>query len=297
MITFDRLKYFVEVARQEHVGRAAKSLSISPSVISSAIKVLEEELSCELFTRNNNKIKINENGRILLEKAASILIKTDDLYSSIGSSTPQLKGEFTVGADPFLMKHCLIDACLKVQKDHKSTLFSFPSMDTGLAISKILSGELDLALVFRSTQYQGIEAHDIYSGQFKIAVQKNHPILNVIKKQRVKLLNELPAVTFKAAIGMNYVHDHPVFKEHQITPRRSYYYDNDETCVKLLIKTNGWAFLPDLVIRTHNKNITTLDISGKWDAPLKISLIKNKIDTSSYLFELIKSNLNKVITS
>lgn len=297
MITLDRLRYFTEVAKLEHVGRAAKSLSISPSVISSAIKTLEEELSCELFTRSNNKIKINENGRILLQEAAAILDKTNNLYESVGSSSPQLKGEFTVGADPFLMKNYLIDTCLKVQKDHENTLFSFPSMDTGFAISKVLSGELDLALVFRSTQYQEIEAYDIYSGQFKIAVHKNHPILNAARKQRSKLLDELPAITFKASVGMNYVHNHPIFGEHQITPRRAYYYDNDESCVKLLKKTNGWALLPDLVIQAHKKSLSVLEISDRWNAPLNISLIRNKVDTSSYLFELIKNNLIKVMTA
>jgi DNA-binding transcriptional LysR family regulator len=295
MITLDRLRYFTEVAKLEHVGQAAKSLSISPSVISSAIKTLEEELSCELFTRNNNKIKINENGRILLQEAASILDKTNNLYESVGSSSPQLKGQFTVGADPFLMKNYLIDTCLEVQKDHKNILFSFPTMDTGFAISKILSGELDLALIFRSTQYQDIETCDIYSGQFNVAVHKNHPILNATKKQRIKLLNELPAITFKASVGMNYVHNHPIFKEHQINPRRAYNYDNDESCVKLLLKTNGWALLPDLVIKKHKKNITTLQISTRWDAPLKISLIKNKTNISSYLFDLIKNDLEKVL--
>ena len=69
MLTLERLRYFIEAATFEHVGQASRNLSISPSVISSAIRTLEEEFECELFSREGNRIKLNENGRLLLEKA------------------------------------------------------------------------------------------------------------------------------------------------------------------------------------------------------------------------------------
>jgi DNA-binding transcriptional LysR family regulator len=42
MVTLDRLRYFIEVATTEHVGNAAKLLAVSPSVVSAAIRELEE---------------------------------------------------------------------------------------------------------------------------------------------------------------------------------------------------------------------------------------------------------------
>ena len=42
-MNIDRINYFLETAKHEHLGRAAKALAISPSAISHAIKLLEEE--------------------------------------------------------------------------------------------------------------------------------------------------------------------------------------------------------------------------------------------------------------
>ncbi|MFY7994377.1 MAG: LysR family transcriptional regulator, partial [Bacteriovoracaceae bacterium] len=85
MLTLDRLRYFVEVATTEHVGNAAKLLAVSPSVVSAAIRELEEEFGCELFMREKQRIKLSERGEILLEKAKMILSETQQLYAEVSS--------------------------------------------------------------------------------------------------------------------------------------------------------------------------------------------------------------------
>ena len=102
-ITLDRLRYFTKVAELEHVGMAAKSLHVTPSVISSAVKTLEGELGHKLFNREKQRIKLTEKGRELLELAQKIINSTADLKNKLNSQTATLTGHYRIGASHFLM--------------------------------------------------------------------------------------------------------------------------------------------------------------------------------------------------
>lgn len=291
MITLDRLRYFNEVAKLEHVGRAAKSLHISASSISDAIKALEEELNCKLFDRINNKIKLNDNGAILLEKSQEILLETENLKNSILSTTRQLSGNFSVAASPYLMKNYLLDACLEIQKENPNTNFTFISEETSESISKLIKGNIDLALIFKSLDYKGITGDSIYKGNFEIVVNTTNPILKSKKSNRIKELNKRPAITFKPNSTFNYLENHPAFKEHGINPRHNYFYNNNDSSIALVKKTNGWALLPDIIVKNQKNDLKKVNLDN-WKAPYSIDLIYRKENNPSYLHKLLLEKLN-----
>jgi DNA-binding transcriptional LysR family regulator len=280
MITLDRLRYFIEVATREHVGQAAKAMHVSPSVISSAIASLEEEFQCEFFQRENNRVKLNEKGLILLGKARELLENTQALYHEVGSSQIKLKGHFKLGASHFLMHEYLIPAYLEIKKDHPELTVEFASLDSGVAVSQVLSGGLDAALVFRSSYYHELEETLLYSGQFNITVKKSHPILKVTKKVAIEELNALPAITFRTSAGPNFWENHPAFKLIGLTPKHSFFYEDTHTAIQLLTKTNGWAFLPDLLVE-KSKNLQKIEFSKELNAPVNVSMIRRKSSAQS----------------
>lgn len=275
MITFDRLRYFVEVATTEHVGNAAKILAISPSVISSAIRELEDEFECQLFTRQKQRIKLTEQGQVLLEKAKFILKETNQLYSDISTENFKYKGHYRVGASHFLMQEYLIPAFLEIQRDHPQLTIEFISLDAGVAVSHLLSGDLDAALIFRSSYYKELEETVLYNGQFQIALRKNHPIFKLPNSMINKKLNELPAITFRTFAGPNFWENHPAFKDLGLTPKHVYFYGDTQSALQLLVSTNGWAFLPDKVI-SKNKNIRKVALTQALKAPVNISFVTKK---------------------
>ena len=80
------LRYFLEVARQENITRAAESLHISQPTLSKQLKDLESELGKKLFTRSNYSIKLTDEGMLLRRRAEDILAmvdKTTDEFKSL----------------------------------------------------------------------------------------------------------------------------------------------------------------------------------------------------------------------
>ncbi|MDQ7114011.1 LysR family transcriptional regulator [Staphylococcus simulans] len=59
---FKQLKYFIEVAKREHLSEAALELNIAQSAISRQISQLEEELNTKLFRREGRNIYLTEAG-------------------------------------------------------------------------------------------------------------------------------------------------------------------------------------------------------------------------------------------
>lgn len=294
MVTLDRLRYFVEVASLEHVGKASKNLAISPSVISAAIQSLETELNCSLFLRENNRIRLTQEGFILLGKAKEILDATEKLRSEISSVPTIIKGHYKIGASHFLMQEYVIPAFLDIQKKHSLLTIEFIALDTGVAISQVLSGFLDAALVFRSSYHHDLEENILYSENFEFTVRKNHPILSGSSKNMIQAINELPAITFRTSIGPNFCENHPVFKELGINPKHTYFYEDTQTVLQLLHKTNGWAFLPENIIK-KNKGIKKIKLNKKFQAPVNISLIRHKNRSHSSFIELFKNQITKTL--
>lgn len=294
MVTLDRLKYFVEVATTEHVGNAAKLLAVSPSVVSAAIRELEQDFNCDLFIREKQRIRLSDRGEILLEKAKEILSTTQKLYSEVGNRDIQLKGHYRIGASHFLMQEYLIPAFIEIQKDHPGLTVEFISLDTGVAISRLLQGELDAALVFRSSNYHELDETVLHHGKFQIAVKKNHPILKASSKMTPKQLNELPAITFRTSVGPNFWENHPAFKSVEVMPRHTFFYEDTQTALQLLSTTNGWAFLPDKVV-TKNKRIQKLSLSKELNAPVNISFIKKKGHSSNSFIDKLRDVLKTKI--
>lgn len=61
----NQLKQFIAIAEEENITRASQKLFMSQSALSNTLKLLEEELGCNLFDRKSNRLVLNANGKKL----------------------------------------------------------------------------------------------------------------------------------------------------------------------------------------------------------------------------------------
>jgi len=86
-LNYHHLRYFREVAREGHLGRAADRLNVSQSALSMQIKTLEARLGHALFDRVGRGLVVSEAGRIALEHADRIFGAGEELLATLRQSS------------------------------------------------------------------------------------------------------------------------------------------------------------------------------------------------------------------
>jgi LysR family transcriptional activator of nhaA len=107
-LNFHHLRYFLAVAREGNLTRAARNLSVSQSALSTQVQTLEARLGHALFERVGRRLVLTEAGRIALEHAQAIFDIGDDLLTTlrVGSGRRQV---LRVGALATLSRNFQID--------------------------------------------------------------------------------------------------------------------------------------------------------------------------------------------
>lgn len=99
-LTLRQLEVFAAVARGGTTRAAADEISRSQSAASNALGELESLLGVQLFDRVGKKLVINENGRALLPRAASLLeqaVETEILFAGAHAAPLRLASSYTIG--------------------------------------------------------------------------------------------------------------------------------------------------------------------------------------------------------
>lgn len=76
-VSLDQLRYFVVVAEEENITRAAKRLRVSQPPLTRQIRALEDELGVALFERRPRGVALLPTGERLLTRARRILAEVD----------------------------------------------------------------------------------------------------------------------------------------------------------------------------------------------------------------------------
>ncbi len=91
------LRYFVAVAEQGHITRAAEILGIQQPPLSQQIKALEDELGVQLLRRKPRGVELTDAGAAFLERARAILDEVDRAFASTRRTARGEEGRVVVG--------------------------------------------------------------------------------------------------------------------------------------------------------------------------------------------------------
>ena len=144
------LHYFVTIAQEKNITRAAERLLITQPTLSRQLKELEEELGVSLFHRANREMTLTEDGQYLYNRAQEILqlvSKTEENLTRKG----EIGGDLHIGTAETASFDLIADACRSLLEIYPQIRLNFYDDNADSLYEKLDKGTLDFALVFTHT--------------------------------------------------------------------------------------------------------------------------------------------------
>jgi len=140
------LRYFLAVAREENITRAAQSLHIAQPSLSKQLMELEQELGKTLLIRGKRKITLTEEGVLLRKLAEEIVSLVDKTENELRAENEALCGEVAIGGIP---TSSLLSAAATLRARYPEVRFRFFSGDATDTMERLDHGTLDFAILLR----------------------------------------------------------------------------------------------------------------------------------------------------
>ena len=141
------LRYFLAVAREENMTRAAELLHVTQPTLSKALRALEEELGKKLFTRRSFSIALTGEGALLRDRAEDLVTMADKIEQEFLSLDDIAVGELYFGlAESFQIRY-LARALHDLKAQYPGLKYHITSGDTEQVTEKLDKGLLDFAVI------------------------------------------------------------------------------------------------------------------------------------------------------
>ena len=141
------LRYFLAVAREENMSRAAEILHVTQPTLSKRLKSLEDELGKKLFTRHSFSIELTDEGVLLRNRAEDLIAMADKIEKEFVSLDDITGGELYLGlAESWQIKY-LARTIKEFKTKYPNLRYHITSGDTEQIADKLDKGILDFLVL------------------------------------------------------------------------------------------------------------------------------------------------------
>lgn len=193
-----QLRYVLEVAHNNlNVSDTAQRLYTSQPGISKQIRLLEEELGVEIFTRNGKNLsKVTPAGEQVLQLAQEMLERAENIKKIAQEYSNKDKGALSIATTHTQARYMLPPVIEQFMQRYPEVSLHL-NQGTPMQIAEMAaSGNADFAIATEAMEhFQELLMMPCYRWNRCILVPKNHPLAKV-KKPSIAQLCEYPLVTY-----------------------------------------------------------------------------------------------------
>lgn len=141
------LKYFLTVAREENITKAAQILHITQPTLSRQLIQLEEELGVKLLKRSGHHVYLTDDGLLLKRRAQEITELAEKTVDDFLRRDSEIAGEIAIGSGEYKASRVLTDLMAEFQKEYPLVRYRVFSSDSDNIKEQIERGLLDMGLL------------------------------------------------------------------------------------------------------------------------------------------------------
>ena len=277
-----QIRHFIAVAEHENFTRAAQSMHIVQSALSTSIRQLEEELGTALFIRSTRNVRLTLAGKRFLHYAQSIGDTVDQATQEIAAMVALRTGRLSIGTvqsvPPFIDLPLLLETFI-----HR-----FPDFDVKLCQGsseklneKIQRQSIDLAIMPVEEVSEMLASRIIACDEIVLAFAADASEFTSIERSlSMAELSQYSFIDFEPGQGTRKVND-SCFMQQNLTRKVTFEVSDLETLVSLVERKMGVALLPEQVVKARGTRLRYCrihDIDACWE--LAVAWLSNTPDST-----------------
>lgn len=239
------LRYFIAVAEQENVSRAALKLHVSQPGISRQIHDLEDEIGFQLFERSAKSLRLTDAGRKFLDEARAVLQRAEEAVSNARAAAGVGNGEIHVGYAPSLTIQILPRALRTFQAKYPGVRVALHDLSTEEMLSGLRAGKLQVTLMVQPPpkMLRGLQFRELARYPTCAAFAPKHPLA----KSKTVSLEQLAGEPLIAYSRKEYPEYHDMLDELFAgvrQPRVAEEHDGITSIIAAVESGRGFALVP-----------------------------------------------------
>lgn len=152
------LQYFLAVAREESITRAAEALHMTQPPLSRQMKELEEELGRKLFIRGSRKLSLTEEGMLLRRRAGEMVELMEKTRAELAGFDEDVGGEVCIGGGETEAMSFLTGVAARLHARHPRIRFRMYSGDAELILERLDEGLIDFGLLIGAVDVEKFDS-------------------------------------------------------------------------------------------------------------------------------------------
>lgn len=201
MIETRLLQYFLAVAREQNITRAAESLHIAQPTLSKQMMELEQQLGKPLFIRGKKKITLTDEGAYFRSRAQEMLDLMAKTESMFRSDEDTVAGDIWFGCGETPIMGCITQIFHDLQTEYPGLKFHIFSGDADSVLEKLDKGLLDMGLMLGAAspeKYRRIPLN--LANRFGLLMPGDAPLASR-ETIPVELLRSLPLIVSQQTVS------------------------------------------------------------------------------------------------
>jgi LysR family transcriptional regulator, benzoate and cis,cis-muconate-responsive activator of ben and cat genes len=169
-----QLRYFVAVARERNVTRAAEKLHIAQPPLSRQIQQLEDEVGVALFDRGSRPLALTAPGRVLFEQAVQVLDRMDEMTAMMRRLRDASRARLAIGFVGSTLYGYLPEVIRSYRAARPAVELTLTELTTMEQVTALKEGRIDIGfgrILFDDPQ---IERIVLRNERLCVAVPQNH---------------------------------------------------------------------------------------------------------------------------
>lgn len=256
-----QLRYFVAVAEEANISRAAKKIFLTQPALSRQIKALEADLGQCLLERQAHSIRLTPVGEALLREARELLEHAEQVVERVRATGRGIR--LRVGYAPSLAAGLLSVAVENFTQAHPNARVGLFDLSTEEMLEGLENDTLDVALsVGQQRGTRGLKWTPLRRAPWQLVVNRNHPLA---RRSQVT-----PAEVAREPLLVFCQRDYPEYwdiitgwlRRHELRPRIAGEYDGLESLMAAVESGLGVALLTSRTVHRVPERVRLKNLSA-----------------------------------